>query len=51
MLTALSDEDARVAGLEAGADDYVCKPFSLRELVVRIPLPAAPHGADRRGPA
>jgi DNA-binding response OmpR family regulator len=36
MLTALGDEDARVAGLEAGADDYVCKPFSPRELVLRI---------------
>ncbi len=36
MLTALGDEDARVAGLEAGADDYVCKPFSPRELLLRI---------------
>ncbi len=36
MLTALGDEDARVAGFEAGADDYVCKPFSPRELVPRI---------------
>jgi DNA-binding response OmpR family regulator len=36
MLTALSDEDARVAGFEAGADDYVCKPFSPRELLLRI---------------
>jgi DNA-binding response OmpR family regulator len=36
MLTALGDEEARVAGLEAGADDYVCKPFSPRELVLRI---------------
>jgi two-component system response regulator ResD len=36
MLTALGDEDARVAGFEAGADDYVCKPFSPRELLLRI---------------
>ena len=36
MLTARGDEDARVAGLEAGADDYVCKPFSPRELLLRI---------------
>lgn len=36
MLTALGDEEARVAGLEAGADDYVAKPFSPRELVLRI---------------
>ena len=58
MLTALSHEDARVAGLEAGADDYVCKPFSPRELVLRIrsllrrtanknaPLPQLLHDGD-----
>lgn len=36
MLTGRGDEDARVAGLEHGADDYVSKPFSTRELVARI---------------
>jgi DNA-binding response OmpR family regulator len=36
MLTGRGDEDARVAGLEQGADDYVTKPFSTRELVARI---------------
>lgn len=36
MLTACATEDARVIGLEAGADDYVTKPFSQRELMVRI---------------
>lgn len=36
MLTARSAEDDRVLGLEAGADDYVVKPFSNRELVARI---------------
>ncbi|AGL16908.1 response regulator transcription factor [Actinoplanes sp. N902-109] len=36
MLTALGEEDDRVAGLELGADDYVTKPFSPRELVLRI---------------
>ncbi len=36
MLTALGDPDARVAGLEAGADDYVSKPVSSRELLLRI---------------
>lgn len=36
MLTALSEEADRVAGLELGADDYVTKPFSLRELVARV---------------
>jgi len=36
MLTARSDEDDKVGGLEAGVDDYVIKPFSPRELVARI---------------
>jgi two-component system, OmpR family, alkaline phosphatase synthesis response regulator PhoP len=36
MLTAKSSESDRVAGLEMGADDYVTKPFSLRELTARV---------------
>jgi DNA-binding response OmpR family regulator len=36
MLTARCEEIDRVLGFELGADDYVCKPFSPRELVVRI---------------
>jgi DNA-binding response OmpR family regulator len=36
MLTALSDEIDRVLGLELGADDYLTKPFSARELMARI---------------
>ena len=36
MLTAKSQELNRVAGFEVGADDYVTKPFSIRELVLRI---------------
>ena len=36
MLTAKSEEVDRVLGLELGADDYVTKPFSLRELIARI---------------
>jgi DNA-binding response OmpR family regulator len=36
MLTAMTDESDRVSGLETGADDYVSKPFSPRELVARV---------------
>ena len=36
MLTARGDEDDRVTGLELGADDYVAKPFSPRELTARV---------------
>ena len=36
MLTALDQETDKVAGLDAGADDYVTKPFSMAELLVRV---------------
>jgi DNA-binding response OmpR family regulator len=36
MLTARSEETDRVVGLEVGADDYLTKPFSMRELVARV---------------
>lgn len=36
LLTALSSTDDRIDGLEAGADDYLTKPFSPRELVLRV---------------
>ena len=45
MLTARVDEIDRLLGLELGADDYVCKPFSPREVVVapRCGDPIAPR--------
>jgi DNA-binding response OmpR family regulator len=43
MLTARSEEQDRIRGLELGADDYVTKPFSPRELVLRV------HAILRRG--
>ncbi len=55
MLTAKSSEEDRVRGLELGADDYVTKPFSPRELVLRVQAilrrggPAADQGVARYG--
>ena len=36
LLSARAGEEARVGGLESGADDYLTKPFSMRELIARI---------------
>lgn len=36
FLTAKAEENDRVQGLETGADDYICKPFSTKELILRI---------------
>lgn len=50
MLTALGEAEDRIAGLEVGADDYVTKPFSPRELVLRIDSVlrrSAPSKSDR----
>jgi signal transduction histidine kinase len=45
LLSARAGEEARIEGLEAGADDYVCKPFSARELVARVASHLAQAGA------
>ena len=55
MLTARSAEEDRIRGLELGADDYVTKPFSPRELVLRVQAilrrggPAAGQGVTSYG--
>ncbi len=46
MLTARGLEDDKVTGLESGADDYIVKPFSPRELVARIKAVVRRHGED-----
>ena len=50
MLTALGEESDRIIGLEVGADDYVTKPFSPRELVLRVQaVLRRAHGPGRDG--
>lgn len=49
MLTARTEEDNRIQGLEVGADDYITKPFSPREMVARLKAVlrrSTPPGAD-----
>ena len=46
MLTAKASEDQRVAGFELGADDYLLKPFSPRELVARVKALLRRSGSD-----
>ena len=36
MLTAKDDENDKISGLEMGADDYITKPFSVKELISRV---------------
>jgi len=45
MLTAAADVDDRVAGLDLGADDYLCKPFAFAELIARV------RSLSRRAPS
>lgn len=57
LLTALGEEEDRVLGLQSGADDYIVKPFSPRELALRVAsvlrraqrIPAPGQGALRSG--
>jgi len=58
MVTAMVEEIDRLIGLESGADDYLCKPFSPRELMARIKVvlrrtqpgaPASPVVVDEAG--
>src|ERR1700744_2928469 len=53
ILTAKSDERDRIAGLELGADDYLTKPFSPKELVLRVQavLRRGRAALDPEGPA
>lgn len=51
MLTARGDEIDRVAGFEVGADDYLVKPFSVRELMLRMSARLKPREAQPRSAA
>lgn len=51
MLTARAEEEHKIQGLDSGADDYITKPFSTRELIARIRAVlrrTAPEGEDAR---
>jgi two-component system, OmpR family, phosphate regulon response regulator PhoB len=46
LLTAKSDEHDKIAGLDSGADDYITKPFSTKELLARIRAVLRRHGPE-----
>ena len=51
VLTARREQQDRIAGLELGADDYLTKPFSPRELVLRVDaILSGPRGSSSRSP-
>ena len=50
MLTARAEEADRIVGLDLGADDYVTKPFSVRELMARVRAQLRRHGRAGEGP-
>ena len=51
MLSARDEVEDRVAGLQAGADDYLVKPFAIVELTARLEALLRRHGSRGRGPA
>ena len=51
ILSALSDEQDVVTGLNLGADDYIAKPFSLREVVARVSAVLRSHPLEHQHPA
>ncbi len=51
MLTARAEEADRVRGLELGADDYITKPFSVRELMARVHAVLRRPGPRRKAEA
>ena len=49
VLSAVGEEEQKVRALEAGADDYITKPFGTRELVARLQAALRRAGAGRGG--
>ena len=50
MLSARDEVEDRVAGLQAGADDYLVKPFAIAEITARLKALLRRHGAEGAGP-